>query len=147
LIVWNPLRQKGKNKIALYTGTWLCLNISPLCNQAFLLFYHVAKTKKIEEYRCQAWRKMHVLCFLCVVLHFFFVCSEYFLSHKALSSAVFLDYYLSYSNFSSLHFCLCFIGLLVLKICSVTYFTCTNMLIFIITVNMSLFFICVYIHK
>lgn len=81
-------------------------------------------------------------------------------SHKALSSAVF-------SALLFIIFCYHFVFivppvLLLLffdlvgydlpfvykkKMCYVTYFTCTNMSIFIIIVHMSLFFICVYIHK
>lgn len=81
-------------------------------------------------------------------------------SHKALSSAVFsallfilFCYHLVFNVppdllllfFGHVGYDLLFVYKK--KLCYVTYFTCTNMSIFIIIVNMSLFFICVYIHK
>lgn len=142
---------KSPEAETLYTGTWLRIPFLWKLGSYFCVKY--CKTKKVREAweRCMCHGSFFVLdefvplinfsqgfkfcCFFCfiiynILLSLCFYCAPCFVVVVFLIVLVMI-------------FCL----FIIKKMCYVTYFTCTNMSIFIIIVHMSLFFICVYIHK
>lgn len=64
----NPFRQKAKRQnLALYTGTWLCLNLSPFYNQALSFLKNLKnKTKRSTSLKPEhrAWLMLFMCCSL-----------------------------------------------------------------------------------
>lgn len=134
---------------------WLCLcfhfTIGPLF---WCKILEGEKTENNKKYMFQVWNACKCHIFVNFFSWFKFIPQKVFSlqqGFKFCCSSTLLFIVFSYEAFFLLFFfypILLFLSFgLFFKNCYVTYFTCKNMSIFIIIVHMSLFFICVYIHK